>query len=87
MNTKRKIFAAALLSSLAFAIPAAHADDDYPNVFVKMLEQSSDKKVSKPQVMATVERMFDKADTRKEGKLDRNQTEAFWKMLTTSSGG
>ena len=30
-------------------------------------------------------KMFDKADTRKEGKLDEKQAEIFWKMFTAPS--
>ena len=88
MSMKRKILAAALVASTSLAFIPAYAagDDDNPNFFVrmsKMAEQSSDGKVSKQQVTGVVE----KADTRKEGKIDKKQDEIFWKMFTAPSGG
>ena len=85
MNLKGTLLAAVAVISLTMS--ALAADDDYPNVFVKMCDERSDKKVKKEEVMDTVSRMFDKADTRKEGKLDKEQAEAFLRMLTAPSGG
>jgi Ca2+-binding EF-hand superfamily protein len=43
--------------------------------------------VSKAEVMKRVEKMFDKADTKKTGTLDRKQLDAFLKMLMSDSQG
>jgi hypothetical protein len=81
------------ISLLLAAAPALSTDRDHPigeisdqNIFVKMCDASPDGKVSKEQVMRTVDRMFDKHDTRKEGKLDRKQVEYFLMALTAPSG-
>jgi hypothetical protein len=88
MKLATKILGALALTTFAFANLPIHAgDDDYPNIFVKMCEKSSDGKVSKSEVMKTVEKMFDKHDTRKEGKLDKKQADAFYKAFTRESGG
>jgi hypothetical protein len=89
MKLTTKIGAALALTTFAFAtVPVlAIGDDDNPNIFVKMCERSPDGKVSKTEVMKTVERMFDRHDTRKEGKLDKKQADAFYKAFTRESGG
>ncbi len=90
MNTRtlNKVFAAAALSAFALAVmPTQAGDDDYPNIFVKMCDKSPDGKVSKAEVMKAVEKMFDKHDTRKEGKLDKKQAALFAKELMYSPGG
>ena len=38
-------------------------------------------------MMAHMEKMFDKMDTKKTGKLEKKQTEAFLKEFTKESGG
>jgi hypothetical protein len=76
-----------MLATLVLAIAPARADDDYPHIFVKMCDEGPDKKVSKERVMETVSKMFDKADTRQEGKLDKEQADAFYKSFTHPSGG
>lgn len=83
-----KTFAAAALTSLAFAIPTAYADDSKnASNFVKMCDGDKDGMVSKAEAMKMVEKMFDKADTKKAGKLDKKQVEIFLKSLMTESGG
>ena len=42
--------------------------------------------VSKDEVMKMVEKMFDKADTKKAGKLDKKQAEIFLKQLMAGGG-
>ena len=79
---------AATLTSLAFAVPTAYADDTAnASNFVKMCDQDKDGMVSKAEVMKMVEKMFDKADVKKQGKLDKKQVEGFLKSLMTDSGG
>jgi Ca2+-binding EF-hand superfamily protein len=45
--------------------------------FVKMCDTDKDGMVSKAEAMKMVEKMFDKHDTKKMGKLDKKQVEAF----------
>lgn len=88
MKAFKTIFAAAALTTLAFAaVPTLAGDDDYPNIFVEMCAKSPDGKISKADVMKRVERMFDKHDTRKEGKLDKKQAQAFYESLMNKSPG
>ncbi len=87
MNLKQAMLASLVFGAFAFTPFPIRADDDYPNIFVKMCEKSPDGKVTKAEVMAVVEKAFDKHDTRKEGKLDKKQTEIFLKNLTRESGG
>jgi len=72
---------AAMSAALALA-PAAQAGDDVaPNQFVRMASQSKDGMVSKAEVMKMVEKAFDKQDTKKMGKLDKKQADAFLQDL------
>ncbi len=88
MKSTTKTLAAAALASLAFAIPVSYADDAAnASHFVKMCDGDKDGKVSKAEAMKMVEKMFDKADSAKTGKLDRKQVETFLRMLATDSMG
>ncbi|APV48256.1 hypothetical protein BWI17_00325 [Betaproteobacteria bacterium GR16-43] len=83
-----KQLAAATLFTLAFAVPTAYADDSRnADVFVKMCDENKDGTITKAEAMKLVEKMFDKADTKKAGKLDKKQVETFLKMLVTDSSG
>ena len=74
--------AAVALTSLAFAVPTAYADDTKnADNFVKMCDTDKDGMVSKAEAMKMVEKMWDKQDTKKMGKLDKKQVEAFLKEL------
>jgi hypothetical protein len=42
--------------------------------------------VSKAEMMKMVEKMYDKHDTKKMGKLDKKQAEAFLKELMKAGG-
>lgn len=55
--------------------------------FMKSCDLNGDGKVSKAEMMAHMEKMFDKMDTKKTGKLDKKKTEEFLKQLTAPSGG
>ncbi|QJR09805.1 hypothetical protein DSM104443_00855 [Usitatibacter rugosus] len=80
--------AAAALTSLAFAVPSAYADDTKnADNFVKMCDADKDGTISKAEAMKMVEKMFDKADTKKAGRLDKKQVETFLKMLVSDSAG
>jgi Ca2+-binding EF-hand superfamily protein len=83
-----RTLAAAALTSLAFAVPAAYADDSTnASNFVKMCDADKDGMVSKAEVMKMVEKMFDKQDAKKAGKLDKKQVELFLKSLMDGSTG
>ena len=43
--------------------------------------------MSKAEMLAHMEKMFDKMDTKKTGKLDKKQTELFLKQFNTISPG
>ena len=71
--------------------PVAFAADDAKKVhmdaFMKACDMDHDGMVSKAEMMKHMEAMFDKMDTKKTGKLDKKQTEAFLKQFTAPSGG
>lgn len=54
--------------------------------FVTMCDADKDGMVSKAEMMKMVEKMFDKHDTKKMGKLDKQQAEAFLKELMKGGG-
>ena len=83
----RSLAIASLAASSAVFLPAAHATNDVnPNAFVKQCDADKDGMVSKAEVMKHAERMFDQMDTKKMGKLDMKQVEAFLKAFTMLSG-
>jgi hypothetical protein len=85
MKSPMKTLALAVLASAAFAMPAyAENDAVNPYAFVTMCEKDKDGMVSKAEVMKQVEKMFDKADTKKEGRLDKKQVEFFLQELMRS---
>ena len=55
--------------------------------FMKSCDMDKDGMVSKDEMMKHMEKMFDKMDTKKTGKLDKKQAEAFLKQFTAPSGG
>ncbi len=89
MRRLNTALAALALATLTLAILPTNADEglDDQNLFVKMCDKAPDGKVTKAEVMRKVEQMFDKHDTRKEGKLDKKQVQIFLKELTRQSGG
>ena len=54
--------------------------------FMKSCDMDHDGMMSKAEMVKHMEKMFDKMDTKKTGKLDKKQTEAFLKQLTAPSG-
>lgn len=54
--------------------------------FMKSCDMDHDGMVSKAEMMKHMEKMFDRMDTKKTGKLDSKQTEAFLKDFTRQSG-
>ena len=55
--------------------------------FMKSCDMDHDGMMSKAEMVKHMEKMFDKVDTRKTGKLDKKQTEEFLKQLTAPGGG
>ena len=55
--------------------------------FMESCDMDHDGMMSKAEMHAHMDKMFDKMDTKKTGKLDKKQTEAFLKQFTTQSGG
>jgi len=54
--------------------------------FMKSCDMDHDGMMSKAEMVKHMEKMFDKMDTKKTGKLDKKQTEEFLKQLTAPSG-
>ena len=55
--------------------------------FMKECDMDHDGMMSKAEMLKHMEKMFDKADVKKTGKLDKSQTEIFLKQFNTISGG
>lgn len=89
MRSIPKGFTAAAICTAMLSMPALaqkageNMDADH---FVKMCDADKDGMVSKAEVMKQVEKMFDKADSRKMGKLDKKQVEFFLQELMKSGG-
>jgi hypothetical protein len=87
MKTLKTILAAGAMAVTMMAAPAALAQEALnPDAFVKMCDGDKDGMVSKQEAMKMIEKMFDKHDTKKMGKLDRKQVEFFLKELMKSGG-
>ena len=87
MRSLTQVLAVAAAASM-LAAPLAYADNDKrdTNNFVTMCDTDKDGMVSKAEMMKMMEKMFDKHDTKKMGKLDKKQAEAFLKELMKSGG-
>jgi len=87
MRSIHKVLAVAAMAA-AFSVPAVQAAEESLDAsqFVKMCEADKDGMVSKAEVMKAVEKMFDKADSKKEGRLDRKQVEFFLRELMKGGG-
>ena len=55
--------------------------------FMKSCDMDKDGMMSKAEMVKHMEKMFDKIDTKKTGKLDKKQSEEFLKQFNTISGG
>jgi len=88
MRSLSKALALAAFSAAAMIAPAVHAAEETMDAdrFVKMCDTDKDGMVSKAEMMKMVEKMFDKHDTKKQGKLDKKQAEAFLKELMKGGG-
>ena len=87
MRSLAKALAITAVAACAFSMPAAYAQKDMDSdKFVKMCDEDKDGMVSKAEMMKMMEKMFDKHDTKKAGKLDKKQAEAFLKELMKGGG-
>jgi Ca2+-binding EF-hand superfamily protein len=74
-----------MASPAVFAAEATKMAD--MDEFMKSCDTDKDGMMSKAEMLKHMEKMFDKMDTKKTGKLDKKQAEAFLKQLTAPSGG
>jgi hypothetical protein len=82
MRLLTKTLVAAAMSAAIVAAPMAFAQETADaDKFVKMCDMDKDGMLSKAEVMKMVEKMYDKHDAKKMGKLDKKQVEAFLKDL------
>lgn len=97
MNLTRSLAGTMLAISL-LAAPATFAADPKPKHdmsamkhdsagFMKACDMDHDGMMSRAEMHAHMDKMFDRMDTKKTGKLDGKQTEAFLKEFTKPSGG
>ena len=87
MRLLPKVLAVAAMATAVCSAPLVYAGDDInPEAFVKMCDTDKDGMVSKAEVMKMVEKMYDKHDSKKMGKLDKKQVEAFLKELMKGGG-
>lgn len=82
--------AASLMSASLVAAPVAYSAEPATKVdmhkFMASCDMDHDGMMSKAEMLKHMEKMFDKYDTKKTGKLDKKQTEQFLKDLTGYSG-
>lgn len=87
MTTMKTLLASAAMAAALLGSPLVQAGEDVnPDAFVKMSDANKDGMVSKAEAMKMVEKMFDKHDTKKMGKLDKKQIEFFLMELMKSGG-
>ncbi len=85
MKNSSSTLALAAVCAALLAAPLAQAREDVnPDGFVKMCDSDKDGMVSKAEAMKMVEKMFDKHDSKKMGKLDKKQVELFLQELMKS---
>ena len=83
----KTLLAAAAMAAAVVSAPLAHAREDMDAAaFVKMCDADKDGMVSKAEAMKMIEKMFDKHDSKKQGKLDKKQVEFFLKELMKGGG-
>jgi hypothetical protein len=86
MKAFRMMAAGTALALCTMAAPAFAQEAVNAEAFVKMCDGDKDGMVSKAEAMKMIEKMFDKQDTKKMGKLDKKQVEAFLREVMKSGG-
>ena len=83
------MLASSMVAVSLMTAPAVFAADTTKKMdmdhFMKSCDMDHDGMMSKAEMVAHMEKMFDKMDTKKTGKLDKKQTEDFLKKLTAPS--
>ena len=77
------------LVALSLLAAPAYADKEKKvnmDEFMKSCDMNHDGMVSKEEMLKHMEKMFDKMDKKKTGKLDKKQAEEFLKQFTAPSG-
>lgn len=86
-----KMFASSMVALSLIAAPAVFAAEPTHKMnmdqFMKECDMDHDGMMSKSEMLAHMEKMFDKMDTKKTGKLDKKQSALFLKQFNTLSGG
>ena len=54
-----------------------------PHQFMQACDMNHDEMMTKAEMLAHMEKMFDRVDVKKTGKLDKQQTAEFLRQLTT----
>jgi len=87
MRSLTKSLAIAAIAGSMLAMPA-YADSDKMDMdkFITNCDANKDGMVSKDEMMKMVEKAFEKADSKKTGKLDKKQAEIFLKQLMAGGG-
>ena len=86
MRTLVKALAAVVVLASTMGLPAYAGDNMDAKQFITNCDADKDGMVSKAEMMKMMEKMFDKHDTKRAGKLDKKQVEAFLKELMKSGG-
>jgi len=83
--------ASAMVAVSLLVAPAVFAAETAKKVnvheFMKECDMDHDGMMSKAEMLKHMEKMFDKMDTKKTGKLDKTQAEQFLKQFNVYSGG
>jgi len=87
MRSLTQALAIAAIAGGMLAMPAyAEGDKMDMDKFITHCDTNKDGMVSKDEMMKMVEKAFEKADTKKTGKLDKKQTETLLKQLMAGGG-
>lgn len=85
------MLASSMVAVSLMAAPAVFAAESTHKMnmdeFMKSCDMDKDGMMSKAEMVKHMEKMFDKIDTKKTGKLDKKQSEEFLKQFNTISGG
>ncbi len=80
------MLASSMVAVSLLVAPAVFAADTTKKVnmdeFMKSCDMDKDGMMSKAEMVAHMEKMFDKMDTKKTGKMNKSQAETFLKQFT-----
>ena len=84
------LIAGSMVAISLMAAPLAFAQEKkmvHMDAFMKSCDMDKDGMMSKAEMLAHMEKMFDKVDTKKTGKLTKDQTAEFLKQFSAAPGG